>query len=169
MDAKIRARYLRVNHAGELGAINIYKGQLAVLGKTHLKPTLEEMLSHEQEHLAAFNEILPDEGVRPSLLTPVWELGGFFLGAGSALLGEKAAMACTVAVEEVIVDHYEEQLAHLSDDDPLKAKIAKFCADEEHHRQEGIAHGAEEWQGFAPFRSVVKILTKTCVAIAKHV
>lgn len=169
MDKEIRHKYLRVNHAGELGAINIYKGQLAVLGGTALKPKLEEMLSHEQEHLDAFNEILPDEGVRPSALTPLWELGGFALGAGSALLGEKAAMACTVAVEEVIVEHYEEQLELLDDADPVKAKIAKFCADEDHHRQEGLDHGAQEWSGFGPFTQVVKLLTKTCVEIAKHI
>ncbi|USO00993.1 MAG: demethoxyubiquinone hydroxylase family protein [Alphaproteobacteria bacterium] len=168
MHKNIRHAYLRVNHAGELGAIHIYKGQLAVLKDTPLRAILDEMHDHEQAHLDAFNVILPDEAVRPSALTPLWKWGGFALGICTGFLGEKAAMACTVAVEEVIVEHYQEQIAQLDECDPLREKITAFCAEEEQHRQEGITYGAETWMGFYPLTAIIKTVTRTCVGIAKR-
>jgi ubiquinone biosynthesis monooxygenase Coq7 len=115
---------IRVNHAGEYGAVRIYQGQLAVLGKTASAPLIQEMALQEQEHLQEFERQLVARRIRPTLLTPLWHVAGFALGAATALLGEKAAMACTVAVEEVINDHYLEQKEQLPDTEAdLKEKI----------------------------------------------
>ena len=99
-------KMLRVDHAGEYGAIRIYQGQLAVLGRTPVAPVLQEMHDQEKVHLATFNQLLPKYRVRPTVMLPFWDLAGFMLGAGAALLGKEGAMACTVAVESVIGEHY---------------------------------------------------------------
>lgn len=156
-------RMIRVDHAGELGAYRIYAGQLAVLRKTDIGPIIEEMQEQEKHHLQTFNELIPKHRVRPTILTPVWNVAGFVLGAGTALLGEKAAMACTVAVEETIADHYNEQLRELlGQDDPSQHKelldiIKQFRDEEMEHHDIGIDHDALN----APFYSVLKTVIQT--------
>lgn len=104
---------IRINHAGELGADRIYAGQHAVLGRTSVGPTLEHMWEQEKKHRSEFERLIREYRVRPTVMTPIWNVAGFALGAGTALLGEKAAMACTVAVETVIVEHYNDQLRQI--------------------------------------------------------
>lgn len=104
---------IRINHAGELGADRIYAGQYAVLGKTSVGPTLKHMWEQEKVHRNEFEKLIREYRVRPTVMTPIWNVAGFALGAGTALLGEKAAMACTVAVETVIVEHYNDQLRQI--------------------------------------------------------
>lgn len=107
---------IRINHAGELGADRIYAGQHAVLGKTPVGPTLQHMWEQEKVHRAEFERLIQEYRVRPTVMMPIWNVAGFVLGAGTALMGEKAAMACTVAVETVIVEHYNDQLRKIMDD-----------------------------------------------------
>ncbi|XP_064862244.1 5-demethoxyubiquinone hydroxylase, mitochondrial-like isoform X2 [Oncorhynchus nerka] len=109
---------LRVDHAGEYGANRIYAGQMAVLGRSQTGPLIQEMWDQEKKHLAKFNEILAENRVRPTLLLPLWNVAGFLLGAGTALLGKEGAMACTVAVEESISEHYNSQIRALMEEDP---------------------------------------------------
>ncbi|WP_375267984.1 demethoxyubiquinone hydroxylase family protein, partial [Phenylobacterium sp.] len=125
------AEILRVDHAGELGAVHIYQGQRAVLGaakgRERIAAQLEEMEGHEAVHLARFDALLNERKVRPTLMTPVWRVAGFALGAGTALMGEKAAHACTEAVESVIEQHYAGQIAELSEQEPeLAAQLSQF-------------------------------------------
>lgn len=166
-DFKVHS-YLRVNHAGERGAIAIYQGQLFVLKNTPVQPLLSEMLEQEQKHCEAFNNLLPQHRVRPSLLDPLWRVGGFALGAVTAALGARAAMACTVAVEEVIVDHYREQLADI-EDEPLKQTIEAFAEDEEVHRQEALAHKAQEAPFYGALHMIVTGITRAAIAVAKRI
>lgn len=107
---------IRVDHAGELGADRIYAGQVAVLGKTKIGPTLNHMWEQEKKHRQEFERLISEYRVRPTVMTPIWNIAGFALGAGTALMGEKAAMACTVAVETVIVEHYNDQLRQIMED-----------------------------------------------------
>lgn len=107
---------IRVDHAGELGADRIYAGQMAILGNTKMGPTIKHMWEQEKDHRERFEKLINKYRVRPTALTPIWNVAGFALGAGTALLGEKAAMACTVAVETVIVEHYNDQLRQLMED-----------------------------------------------------
>lgn len=139
-------RMIRVDHAGEYGATRIYRGQLAVLGKRpHERALLTHMEEQEQQHLAAFERIMKERGVRPTALLPVWHVAGFALGAATALLGPKAAMACTVAVETVIDEHYAEQHARLREEDrPLADTIETFRQEELEHRETGLAEGAQD-------------------------
>jgi ubiquinone biosynthesis monooxygenase Coq7 len=158
------ARMLRVNHAGEYGAKRIYAGQLAVLGKSPSAPILEHMAAQEQVHLDAFSSMLVARKVRPTAFTPLWHIVAYALGAATALLGEKAAMACTVAVESVIDEHYAAQEAELGASEPeLKAVIEKFRAEEKEHHDTALAHGAEE----SPFYQVLKtaVVCQTKIAI----
>ncbi len=110
-------RMIRVDHAGEYGAVRIYAGQLAVLRRRAASPVIREMAEQEQAHLRRFDRMIADRHVRPTVFAPLWHVGGFLMGAGTALLGAPAAMACTVAVEEVIDAHYGAQAARLGDDD----------------------------------------------------
>jgi ubiquinone biosynthesis monooxygenase Coq7 len=120
------ASALRIDHAGEYGAKRIYAGQLAVLKKHPLAPELRHMAAQEEVHLAAFNRLLPQHRARPSALLPLWHVAGYALGAATALLGARAAMACTVAVESVITEHYDAQLSSGAVEGELAATIAKF-------------------------------------------
>ena len=162
---------LRVDHAGEYGAVRIYAGQLAVLGHHHrLSPVIRHMAAQEAQHLESFNRLLAERHVRPSALSPFWHLSGFALGAVTALLGERAAMACTAAVEEVIDDHYEGQRAVLADLDPaLAGTVAEFQADEAEHRATALELGAEETPGYALLAGVIKAGCRLAIAIAKKV
>jgi ubiquinone biosynthesis monooxygenase Coq7 len=154
------AEILRVDHAGELGAVAIYRGQRAVLGEApgHARAAgqLEDMEAQEAEHLARFDRLLADRQVRPTALAPVWRLAGFALGAGTALLGEKAVHACTEAVETVIEQHYAGQVAELQALEPeLAAELARFRDEELAHRDTAIAEGAREAPGYRLLSAVI--------------
>jgi 3-demethoxyubiquinol 3-hydroxylase len=151
------ARMLRVDHAGEYGATRIYQGQLDVLGRSRSVAVIRRMAEAEQRHLTHFEALLRDRRVRPTLLQPLWSVAGYAVGAATALLGERAAMACTVAVEEVIDEHYQSQAEKLTDEDPaLRETILSFRDDEIAHRDLAIAHGAEETPGYDLITAAVK-------------
>jgi len=137
-------RMIRVDHAGEYGAKRIYEGQLAVLGRrSPAAADIERMAEQEERHLKAFDALVTERQVRPTALSPLWHVAGFALGAATALLGERAAMACTVAVEEVIDQHYQRQIDALGDDEAaLKAALEEFRGDEIEHRDTALASGA---------------------------
>ena len=150
-------RMIRVDHAGEYGAVRIYDGQLAVIRHGRGRDEIRHMAEQEARHLAAFNELVRARRVRPTLLQPVWHMAGYALGMATALLGEEAAMACTVAVEEVIDEHYQGQAERLGGADPaLSETIQSFRADELAHRQTAIEHGATEALGYELISAVVK-------------
>lgn len=164
------ARMLRVDHAGEYGAVRIYEGQLAVLGNRPAGQVIRRMAEQEQKHLQRFDRLLPERRVRPTLLGPLWHVAGFALGAATALLGERAAMACTVAVEEVIDEHYAAQTAVLGDDEPeLKATIEEFRRDEMAHRDEGLAHGATETPGYETLSAAIKGASRLAIWLSTRI
>lgn len=164
------ARMLRVNHAGEFGAQRIYQGQIAVLGHKKIGKTLRHMAEQEEAHLAYFAGQLNERKVRPTALHPLWHIAGFALGAGTALLGEKAAMACTVAVEEVIDAHYGRQLATLAEDEPaLRAAISTFQAEEVEHKEIGLAHEAESLPYYPLLRALIQTGSKTAIWLAERI
>lgn len=151
-------RAIRVNQAGEYGAKRIYEGQLAVLGVNHpLYAPIKAMADQEQQHLDKFDALMTARRVRPTALAPLWHVAGYALGAATALIGPKAAMACTDAIESVIVDHYARQYGELKDDEPeLAATIDAFRADEEHHREAALAHGAQEAPAYPMLTGLIK-------------
>lgn len=159
-----RQRMLRVDHAGEYGAVRIYEGQLAALGRTSEREKLEEMAEHEREHLRAFESMLPSERARPTLLLPAWHVAGFALGAGSGLLGKEASHRVTKAVEEVISDHYDRQAREASEegDDYLSSLLARFRDDELEHRDTAEERGAH----YSPFPSLIDALVKRGCKVA---
>ena len=170
-DKTILDEIIRVDHAGEYGATRIYDGQIAVFGKdSKIGKTIQHMADQEQEHIEKFNELLIEKRVRPTALLPVWNIAGFALGAGTALMGEKAAMACTVAVEKVIGEHYREQQDLLEDDEKeLKKTIAKFEKDELEHHDIGLEHDAENAPGYKVMTKVIEIGCKAAIAISKKI
>ena len=140
------ARIIRVDHAGEYGAKRIYDGQLAVLGRrrNNAAKKIRHMAEQEQRHLDAFEKLVLDRRVRPTALSPVWHVAGFALGAATALMGERAAMACTVAVEEVIDEHYQRQIDALGEDEPeLKKSLEEFREQEIEHRDTARDSGGD--------------------------
>jgi ubiquinone biosynthesis monooxygenase Coq7 len=148
---------LRVDHAGEFGATRIYAGQLDVIGHRRAAGEIRRMAEAEQRHLARFETLLRERRVRPTLLHPLWSVAGYALGAATALLGERAAMACTVAVEAVIDEHYRDQAERLAADDPgLRETILSFRDDELAHRDTALAMGAEQTPGYDLISAVVK-------------
>lgn len=167
------AAMIRVDHAGEYGAVRIYEGQLAVLeGRPGAKKTVQavrKMAGQEQEHLKAFDRLINERRVRPTALGPVWHVAGFALGAATALLGEKAAMACTAAVEEVIDRHYAQQVERLDQDDDLKNRIEKFRAEEVAHRDEALAHGAEEAPGYRLLAATIKAGCRLAIRLSERI
>jgi ubiquinone biosynthesis monooxygenase Coq7 len=161
---------IRVDHAGEYGAVRIYEGQLAVLGRSANGDTLRHMLHQEQEHLDAFNKLIVERRVRPTLLTPLWHAAGFALGAGTALLGEKAAMACTEAVEEVIDEHYAAQADALGEDENgLRSSIEKFRAEEVEHRDIAREKGAAEAPGYELLTAAVKTGSRLAIWLSTRI
>ena len=170
-DRKILEEIIRVDHAGEYGATKIYDGQIAVFGKfSKIGKTIQHMADQEQEHIDKFNELIIEHRVRPTALLPVWNIAGYALGASTALLGEKAAMACTVAVEKVIGEHYQEQLSLLENDyKDLKKTISKFRDDELEHHDIGIDHDAESTPGYSVMTKIIEIGCKTAIAISKKI
>ncbi|WP_114393368.1 demethoxyubiquinone hydroxylase family protein [Oleisolibacter albus] len=163
-------RVIRVDQAGEYGAARIYAGQIAVLGKGRHGAVLRHMAAQERVHLDEFDRQIRRRHVRPTLLQPVWHVAGFALGAVTALLGERAAMACTVAVEEVIDGHYAHQAESLGDDEPaLKATIARFRAEESEHRDIGLANGAELATGYPLLSALVKAGSRAAIWLSQRV
>jgi 3-demethoxyubiquinol 3-hydroxylase len=163
---------IRVDHAGEYGAVRIYEGQLAVLrARPKSQATteiIERMAEQEQRHLDAFDRLVNERRVRPTALEPVWRVAGFALGAATALLGEKAAMACTAAVEEVIDEHYAKQIERL-DDAGLKKTITEFRAEEIAHRDEAIAHGAQDAPGRRLLSGAIKAGCRLAIALSERI
>lgn len=163
-------RIIRVDHAGEYGAKRIYEGQLAILRRTKSGPVIEEMKEQEQAHLDAFERLMKEKKARPTALLPVWHVGGFLLGAASALLGEKAAMACTVAVEETIEKHYKKQEDYLQDVEPaISAKISQFRHEEMEHHDKGLDHGAEQSPFYVALHGAVTRITKSAIWLSERI
>jgi 3-demethoxyubiquinol 3-hydroxylase len=163
------ARMLRVDHAGEYGAARIYAGQLAVLQRSETAPVLREMQQQERQHLDRFADLLASRRVRPTAMLPLWHLAGFALGAATAALGERAAMACTVAVEEAIDAHYADQIATLDDsEDVLRSTLAKFRDDELQHRDIGLQHGAEQAPGYRLLSAAIKAGCRAAIRISER-
>jgi len=167
---ELLARMIRVDHAGEYGAARIYAGQIAVLGHTDKGPILQHMKDQEQVHLDTFAAAIADRGVRPTALLPFWHVAGFALGAGTALLGSRAAMACTVAIEEVIDEHYAEQAAALGEDErPLRDTIERFRREEIEHRDIGLEHEAEKAPGYRILTALIKAGCKVAIRLSERV
>ena len=169
-------KILRVDHAGEVGANRIYQGQMAVLGRSRAAPVIKEMWEQEKEHVQKFEELLPKYRVRPTALLPFWNVAGYALGAGTALLGEKAAMACTVAVEEVIGEHYDNQLRELLEDpehlkkhQELLETITKFRDDELEHLETGLEHDAMQAPFYSTMKQVIQIGCRTAIWLAERI
>ena len=162
---------IRVDHAGEYGAVRIYAGQLAVLGRDpEAGAAIRAMAAKEREHLAAFEKLVGDRHVRPTALQPLWHVAGFALGAATALMGPRAAMACTVAVEEVIDRHYGAQAAQLGDDETeLKSAIERYRADELAHRDEALAHGAAAAPGYEALTTAVKAASRLAIWLSTRI
>jgi ubiquinone biosynthesis monooxygenase Coq7 len=155
-------RVIRVDQAGEFGAVRIYEGQLAALRwtgrtRTDTHRKISAMARAEREHRRVFDKILVERRVRPTVLQPLWSVAGFALGAATALMGDKAAMACTVAVEETIDEHYAHQAAALGDDEAeLRGTIEKFRAEEIEHKETALAAGAEQAPAYETLTSAIK-------------
>jgi ubiquinone biosynthesis monooxygenase Coq7 len=167
------AQILRVDHAGELGAVHIYRGQRAVFGAApahaDLEAKLSDMESHEARHLARLNEIITERRVRPTLLAPLWRAAGFALGAGTALMGEKAAHACTEAVESIIEAHYASQIAEIKAAEPaLAAELSGFRDEELLHQSEAVADGALDAPGAGPLRAVIRAGCRAAIRISER-
>jgi len=163
------ARLIRVDQAGEFGALQIYKGQLAVLRGSASEAPIREMAEAERRHLETFDRLLVERAVRPTALTPFWRAAGFLLGAGSALLSERHAMACTAAVEEVIDGHYRRQAARLGPDEAaLRSTLEDFRADEAAHRDTALAHGAAEAPAYDRFAGAVRAGTRLAIWLSER-
>src|SRR6266404_3002407 len=168
------AAMIRVDHAGEFGALRIYEGQLAVLGRDPVPSenvrAIRRMAAQEQKHFDTFDRMVKERAVRPTALSPLWSLAGFALGAATALMGEKAAMACTVAVEETIEEHYATQAAALGDDEAeLRTTIEKFRADEIAHKNEALAAGAEEAPAYETLTAAIKAGSRLAIWLSTRI
>lgn len=168
-DAQKINSILRVNHAGELGARQIYKAQRKILGDD---PDLVLMANQEDEHLKTFTQLMIENKIRPTLFQPLWHVLSYGMGAVTALMGKKAAHACTIAVEEVIVDHYQEQidsLASIPEHKSLMDVIEKFQKEEDHHREIAEQRGGKDIAGYAVLEKVIKGITRAAIKISKRV
>lgn len=165
------ARIIRVDQAGEYGARRIYEGQLAVMGRNHPNSaTIKHMHEQELRHLETFDRLVGERRVRPTALQPVWHIAGFALGAATALMGDKAAMACTVAVEEVIDEHYAKQAARLDEDEAeLRDTIEEFRAEELEHRDTALEHGAEQTPGYEVLSTAVKTGSRIAIWLSERI
>ncbi len=162
-------RMLRVDHAGEYGAKRIYAGQLAVLRHHAVAPEIRHMAEQEEVHLQRFNALLVEHRARPSALLPFWHVAGFALGAATALMGPKAAMACTVAVESVIADHYQDQIDQLPEGSELTPTLTQFRAEEMEHHDAGLAHDAEEAPMYPLLTGIIKRGCRAAIWVAERV
>jgi 3-demethoxyubiquinol 3-hydroxylase len=162
--------FIRVDHAGEYGAARIYAGQLAVLGRGPHAAQLEHMKTQEQAHLDSFATMIVKRRVRPTALLPLWHVAGFALGAVTAALGPEAAMACTVAVEEAIDEHYTAQRAALGEDESeLSATVEKFRQEELEHRDIGLALGAASAPGYRLLTGLIRVGCKAAIKLSEAV
>ena len=165
---------IRVDHAGERGAIKIYEGQLLAL-KTikqddNLRDQIEEMKEQEKEHLEYFEKEIQKRKIKPTYLLPLWDLMGVTLGFGTALLGKKTAMLCTASVEEVIEDHYQNQLKKLGNDEmDLKAKIEKFKEDEVGHKNIAYEAGATNKGIYSIIDKVIRTGSRIAITISEKI
>lgn len=166
-----RDSMIRVDQAGEYGAARIYAGQLAVMGNRHpMAREIGHMAAQEQRHLDRFNQMVADRGVRPTVLQPFWHVAGYALGAATALIGPKAAMACTVAVETEIDRHYAQQLDALGESDAeLSEVVAEFRAEEIEHKETALAAGAEQAPGYPVLSAVIRAGCRAAIALSTRV
>ncbi len=173
MDRAELHRMIRVDQAGEFGATRIYEGQLAVMGdRGPHSAEIRHMAEQEKTHRAQFDALLTRRGVRPTALHPLWSAAGYVLGAGTALLGPEAAMACTAAVEEEIDKHYTEQLERLQEtgaDPELADMIAAFREDEREHRDAALAHGAERAPAYPLLAGVIRLGCRIAIKVSERV
>ncbi|WP_242008462.1 demethoxyubiquinone hydroxylase family protein [Sphingomonas ginsenosidivorax] len=160
---------IRVDHAGEFGAVRIYDGQIAVLDRKNLHhEELQHMREQEREHHARFSELLANRNVRPTILLPLWHVAGYAVGLTTALMGPEAAMACTEAVEDAVVEHYDEQLALLGDSEPELSSIVARIRDEElEHRDHAITAGAHDTPGHTLVYGAIRFGCRIAIAISK--
>ncbi|MEP1229234.1 MAG: demethoxyubiquinone hydroxylase family protein [Litorimonas sp.] len=168
------AEMLRVDHAGEYGAVAIYRGQQAIFGRSPktkaIAAQLAQMEAEEQKHLDAFDALLVERNVRPTAMTPIWNIAGYGLGVVTALIGEKAAHACTEAVETVIEQHYGAQVEEIKDEDPeLAATFAQFREDELHHRDIAIKGGAKEAPAYGFLSRAIKTGCHAAIKITEKI
>lgn len=164
------ARMIRVDHAGEYGAVRIYEGQLSLLGATAAAEVIREMAEQERAHRAYFEKLIVERRVRPTALTPLWHVAGYVLGAATAALSARAAMACTVAVEEVIDEHYARQARALGDNEAaLRGRIEEFRCDEIAHRDTALEHGAREAPGYMLLSGAIKAGTKLAIWLSTRI
>ena len=173
-DKKKLEEFIRVDHAGERGAIKIYEGQLLALNTVYkddqLKKMVEEMKQHEREHCDYFENEIRKRNIRPTKFLPLWDLLGVGLGFGTTLMGKKAAMLCTASVEEVIQDHYQNQIDQLEDDENnLKKKIIKFREDEMHHKNIAYDHGATKRGPYFLLDKIIKTGSKIAIKISEKI
>jgi ubiquinone biosynthesis monooxygenase Coq7 len=161
---------IRVDHAGEYGAVRIYQGQLAVLKNGAAADTIRHMAEQEERHLKAFDRLVNERKVRPTALEPLWRMAGFALGFGTALMGEKAAFACTAAVEEVIDEHYASQVVALEGkDESLRATVEEFRAEEAEHRDTAIQNGAEQAPGYRLLSATIKAGCRVAIKLSEKI
>ena len=173
-DKKKIEEFIRVDHAGERGAIKIYEGQLLALNTfvkdDELKKTIEEMKEHEREHANYFEQEIRRRKIKPTKFLPLWDLLGVGLGFGSTLLGKKAAMLCTASVEEVIDEHYQNQIDQIeSDEKELKEKIIKFREDELNHKDIAYEKGASKDGVYSIFDKIVKTGSKIAIRVSEKI
>jgi ubiquinone biosynthesis monooxygenase Coq7 len=166
--------FIRVNHAGERGAIKIYEGQLLALNTVFkdekLKKTIEEMKFNEKEHLDFFEKELKKRNIKPTKFLPIWDLLGVGLGFGTTLLGKRTTMLCTASVEEVIDEHYQKQINQIEDDEKqLKKKIIKFKKDELHHKDIAYDEGASKEGIYSILDKIIKTGSRIAINISEKV
>ena len=166
--------FIRVDHAGERGAIKIYEGQLLALNTfikdDDLKKKIEQMKVHEKEHCDYFENEIRKRNIQPTRFLPLWDILGVGLGFGTAILGKKAAMLCTASVEEVIDEHYSSQIYELeSDEKELKKKIIKFREDELHHKDIAYEEGATKQGAYSILDKIIKTGSKIAISISEKV
>lgn len=164
------AAMVRVDQAGEYGAVRIYAGQLAVLGDRHpMSREISHMAAQEERHRAYFDAMIARRGVRPTILQPFWHVAGFALGATTALIGPEAAMACTAAIETEIDDHYGHQLDELGDGDPeLSGAVADFRAEEVEHREAALNAGAESAPAYPLLFGMIRLGCRAAIALSRR-
>ena len=171
-DKKLLEEFIRVDHAGERGAIKIYEGQLlalkTIMKNDELKEKIEEMKVHEQEHADFFDKEIKKRNIKPTKFLPLWDLLGIGLGFGSTILGNKAAMLCTASVEEVIDEHYQNQINKIGDDEKnLKNKIIKFREDELHHKDIAYKNGASKEGLYSIMDKIIKTSSRIAITISE--
>ncbi len=170
MDKETLNSYIRVNHAGEFGAVRIYEGQRDALKNSAVLPLIEDMLSQEQEHLSAFEDEMRTRQIRPTAFLPLWSVLGYGLGYVCGKIGPSAAMACTRGVEDIIDDHYQHQLNTIgAEEENLKTKIKKFQDDEIHHKNISLENGAKDAPFYPILTAGIRAATLLAIAISKRI